>query len=92
MLTILHFLLGALLGAMFVWMIFASFHLGRRQAAIGDIVFLANKPAKGSKDFWRRSIYAALLGALIGLGIAAQDVFFRSPDISPAYDSAAKVP
>jgi quinol-cytochrome oxidoreductase complex cytochrome b subunit len=85
--TILHFLLGALLGAMFVWMIFASFQLGPNQPAIDD-----KKPPKASKDFWRRSIYAALLGALIGLGIAAKDVFFRSPDTSPAYDSAPKVP
>jgi hypothetical protein len=91
--TLRHLLLGALLGATFVWIIFASFHLGRRQAKVRPlVVFLPKKLAKVSKDFWRTSIYAALLGALIGLGIAAGDVFFPSRDVSPAYDSAAKVP
>ena len=65
---ILHLVLGALIGAVTGWALYAGFYLEFKELGGTFGIRALREPVP--KSFWRVSSYVALIGGLIGIVIA----------------------
>jgi hypothetical protein len=70
--SLLYLVLGALIGAVAGWVIYAGFYIERRRLGGTFGIRVLKEPVPES--FWRVSRYVALLGGLIGAAIVVVEV------------------